>query len=104
MKEWQTFVRKFSDMKEGKRELFIKDLAEGPRKYDTTHVIAKVSRKKTAVKNPDKLWLRSESGIRYPEPWYISIEKELPEYVEGKPWTSVFDALDVAERQHSKSK
>ena len=102
MKEWQTFVRKFSDMKEGKRELFIKDLTEGPRKYDTRHVIATVSRKKTNLKNPDKLWLRSESGIRYPEPWYISIEKEMAEYVAGKPWTSVFDALEVAEKLHIK--
>jgi hypothetical protein len=102
MKEWQTFVRKFSDMKEGKRELFIKDLTEGPRKYDTRHVIAKVSRKKTNLKNPNKLWLRSESGIRYPEPWYLSIEKEMAEYVEGKPWTSVFDALDIAEKLRTK--
>lgn len=102
MKEWQTFVRKFSDMKEGKRELFIKDLTEGSRKYDTKHVIGKVSRKKTNLKNPDKLWLRSESGIRYPEAWYISLEEELAEYVAGKPWTSVFDALEAAEKLQSK--
>lgn len=101
MKEWQTFVRKFSDMKEGKRELFIKDLAPGPRKYDTRHVLAKVSRKKDPLKKPDKLWLRSESGIRHPDPWYIEIDRELAEYVSGKPWSSVFDALEAAGKRRS---
>jgi hypothetical protein len=98
MKEWQTFVRKFADMKEGKRELFIKDLAEGPRKYDTKHVMATVSRVKDALNNPDILWFRSESGIKYPDPWYIAIEREMPEYIAGKPWNSVFDALEFAEK------
>jgi len=42
MKEWLTFTRKFSDLKEGRRELFIKDLSEGPRKYDTKHVVATI--------------------------------------------------------------
>ena len=98
MKQWQTFVRKFSDMKEGRRELFIKDLTEGPAKYDTRHVIAHVARKKKSLKNPDMLWLRSESGIKYPEPWYLSIEKEMEAYVPGKPWHDVFEALAVAEK------
>ncbi len=98
MKEWQTFVRKFSDMHEGKRELFIKDLTEGPAKYDTKHVIAQVSRKQSELANPDIMWVRSESGIRYPEPWYIKIERELPEYIAGLPWHSVFDSLEKSEK------
>lgn len=98
MKQWQTFVRRFSDMREGKRELFIKDLTEGKTKYDTKHVIAKVSRKKDDLQNPDILWIRSESGIRYPEPWYIIIDQELEAYIAGKPWASVFDALEKAEK------
>jgi len=100
MKEWQTFVRKFSDMKEGKQELFIKDLARGPRKYDTHHVLAKVSRKKETLKKPETLWLRSESGVRHPTPWYVHIEKELAEYGEGNPWSSVFDALEKRNQQN----
>ncbi len=98
MKEWQTFVRKFSDMKEGRRELFIKDLTEGPRKYDTRHVIANVARKKGNLNSPDVLWLRSESGIKDPEPWYVSIEQEKEAYIPGKPWSDVFEALAIAEK------
>ncbi len=101
MNEWQTFVRKFADMREGKRELFIKDIAEGPRKYDTHHVIADVSRTKKGLKDPQILWIRSESGIRFPEPWYMSIKKELEPYIPGKPWQSVFDALDRDEKARS---
>ncbi len=101
MKEWQTFVRKFADMKEGKRELFIKDLTPGPAKYDTRHVIAQVSRSKDGLNNPDTLWFRSESGVRYHEPWYLTIERELAPYIAGKPWQSVFDALEIAEKSLS---
>ena len=101
MKEWQTFVRKFSDMKEGKRELFVKDLTAGPAKYDTRHVIAQVSRNRDGLNNPDVLWFRSESGIRYHEPWYLAVEKELEPYIAGKPWQSVFDALEMSEKSLS---
>jgi len=85
-KEWQTFVRKFEDMREGEVELFIKDLTPGPRKYDTKHVKAKVARSKSALPGGEILWIRSESGTMAPEPFYISITKELPEWIEGKPW------------------
>ena len=98
MKEWQTFIRKFSDMKEGRHELFIKDLTEGPRKYDTSHVIANVARKKDNLNNPEILWFRSESGIKYPEPWYMTIEREMEAYIPGKPWHDVFEALAIAEK------
>ena len=93
-KEWQTFVRKFEDMKEGEVELFIKDLTPGPRKYDTRHVRAKVARSKTTLPDGEILWIRSESGIRAPEPFYMIINEELPEWIEGKPWENVFDALE----------
>ena len=98
-KEWQTFVRKFEDMKEGEAELFIKDLTPGPRKYDNKHVKAKISRSKTA--ETDILWLRSESGSVAPEPWYIDIQEELPEWVPGRPWENVFDAIDRAQKEKS---
>lgn len=100
-KEWQTFVRKFKDMKEGEVELFIKDLTPGPRKYDTKHVRAKVSRSKATLPAGDILWIRSESGIRIQEPFYMSIIEELPEWVEGRPYENVFDAIDRKQKKGS---
>ena len=102
MKEWQTFVRRFSDMKEGERELFIKDLTEGKRKYDTRHVLATVAKTKDGMKNPDILWIRGESGERVKRPWYIQIKKELPEYVAGKPWEDLLEVMEKNQRQEAK--
>lgn len=97
-KEWQTFVRKFEDMKEGEVELFIKDLTPGPAKYDCRHVRARVSKAKSASSEGDILWLRSESGGKAPEPWDIKILEELPPWVQGKPWENVFDAIEKAQK------
>ncbi len=94
MKEWQTFVRRFRDMKEGERELFIKDLTPGKTKYDTRHVIATVAKTKTGMKGPDILWVRGESGERVREPWYIKIKKELEECIPGRPWDDLLEALE----------
>ncbi len=92
--EWQTFVRRFDDMKEGEQEIFIKSLAAGPRKYDTKHVRARVAKSKQSLPNGDALWLRSESGARHSEPWYVEILEELPEWVPGRPWEDVIAVLD----------
>lgn len=93
-KEWQTFVGKFSDMREGELKLFIKDLTPGPRKYDTKFVRAIVKKSKNSLPDGDILYIRSESGLRAPEPWYIKILEELPEWVPGKPWEDVFKAIE----------
>jgi hypothetical protein len=93
-KEWQTFVRRFEDMKEGELELFIKDLMSGPRKYDTKHVRAKVAKSREVLSDGDVLWIRSESGITALEPWYLKILEELPEWVPGKPWENVLDIIE----------
>ena len=93
MKEWQTFVRRFSDMKEGERELFIKDLTAGKAKYDTKHVIAVVAMNKEDMENPDLLWIRGESGERAEQPWYIKIKREMPEYVPGRPWDDLLETM-----------
>jgi hypothetical protein len=93
MKEWQTFLRRFSDMREGKRELFIKDLTPGKTKYDTKHVIGTISRSNS--KNSDILWARGESGEKDETPWYITIEEVLKEeWVPGKPYEDVLDAIE----------
>jgi hypothetical protein len=94
MKEWQTFVRRFRDMKEGEeRELFIKDLTPGKAKYDTKHVIATVAKAKAGMKDPDILWIRGESGEKAKQPWYIKIKKELPEYIAGRPWDDLLEIM-----------
>jgi len=98
-KEWQTFVRKFEDMKEGEVELFIKDLTPGPRKYDTKHVRAKVARRKEDLPEGDILWIRSESGLRFSEPWYIKILEELPPWVPGRPWEDLFEVMEKTKRE-----
>jgi hypothetical protein len=92
-REYQTFVRQFRDLKEGKQELFIKDLTVGPRKYDTKHVLAEVSRNPERMSDGDILRIRSESGTLLPQPWGIKILKELPESVPGQPWEDVFKAM-----------
>jgi len=95
-KEWQTFVRKFDDLKEGKVRLFIKDLTPGPRKYDTKFVEAQVAKSKEALPDGDLLYIRSESGLKIPHPWYIRITRERPPFVSGKPWEDVFAAVERA--------
>ena len=96
-KEWQTFVRKYSDLREGIVELFIKDLTPGARKYDTTHVLAEITKTKGKLPGADSiLWVRGESGLRDPEPYYMKIMETLPEWVAGRPHGNVFDAIAVA--------
>lgn len=91
-KEWQTFVRKYEDMKEGSIKLFIKDLTPGPRKYDTKFVKATVSKK--SLPDGDVLWIRGESGLKGPDSWSIKIEEELPPCIEGEPYENVLDAVE----------
>ena len=93
-KEWQTFVRRFEDLKEGEVELFVKDLTPGSKKYNTRHVRATVAKAKGALPEGELLWIRSESGITALEPWYIRILEELPEWVPGKPWENVLDITE----------
>jgi hypothetical protein len=92
-KEYQTFVRQFKDLKEGRQELFIKDLTPGPQKYDTKHVLAEVSRTPEKMTDGDLLRIRSESGILLAQVWGIKILKELPESVPGQPWEDVFKVI-----------
>jgi hypothetical protein len=91
--EYQTFVRQFKDLREGRQELFIKDLTSGPRKYDTKHVLAEISSHPEKMTDGDILRIRSESGILLPQVWGIKILKELPESVPGQPWEDVFKAM-----------
>ena len=96
--EWQTFVRKYEDMKEGLVRIFIKDLTPGPARYDTRQVRATVSRSKEALPGAEILWVRGESGLRSPEPYYIKIHEVLDPWVPGKPWQNVFEAIERLEK------
>ncbi|MEM3484347.1 MAG: hypothetical protein QXQ64_02600 [Candidatus Bathyarchaeia archaeon] len=98
MREWETFVWKFGDIKMGRQELFIKDLTDGKYKYDTKHVVAVVSNTKGSLENADILWVRSQTGQRLETPLYISIEKEMEPWIPGKPWDDVLETLDKRNR------
>lgn len=102
-REWQTFFRKYEDLKIGKTQLFIKDLTPGPDRYNTVHVKALISRVKDDLPGADILWLRSESGLRAEQPLYIRILEELPPYIPGRPYEDVFAALDRAQKEWNKS-
>jgi len=97
-REYLTFVRNFKDLKEGKQELFIKDLTPGPRKYDTKHVLAEISSRPQKIPNGQILRIRSESGALLPQPWRIRIIEELPESVLGQPWEDVYEAIEKQKR------
>jgi hypothetical protein len=92
-REYVTFVRKISDLAEGKRTLFIKDLTAGPRKYDTRLVRAELARRSEEGPDDNVLWIRSETGYLHPQPWTIRILEELPPHVPGQPWQDVFASL-----------
>ncbi len=92
-KEYLTYVRQYADLRDGVRNLFIKDLTPGPRKYDTKQVQAMISNSPANLPESDVLWVRSEMGVLDPNPWAIKILEDLPDYVEGRPYTDIFVAL-----------
>ncbi len=92
-KEWVAYVRRISDLSEGKQTLFIKDLTPGPRKYDTKLVKAELAKSAEKLPEGDTLWTRSETGYLHAQPWKIKILEELSPYIPGQPWEDVFAAL-----------
>ena len=91
--EYVTFVRRLQDLSEGKELLFIKDLTPGPRKYDTKLVRANLSRQADKFPEGNLLWIRSETGRLFPEPWSMEVLEELPPYVPGQPWQDLYPAM-----------
>lgn len=90
MTEYQTFVRRFSNLTAGRHVIFIKDLTPGQRKYDSRLVLAQISDQPQEGPDWDRLWLRSESGRKLEKPWAIKIVKEMGEVVDGGPYEDVF--------------
>ena len=84
-KEYLTFVTNMEDLKEGQEvKLTIRDLTPGPRKYEARVVKARVfhSPQPQAL---DTLWVRSWTGVLYPQPWAIQIVEEVGECEPGLP-------------------
>jgi hypothetical protein len=92
-KEYLTYVRKFADIKEDTRKIFLKDLTPGPKKYNTRLVKAEIYFNYDEAAGMDKLWVRSETGVLDSRPKGIKILEELGEYVQGRPWSDVFASL-----------
>ena len=76
------------------KNILIKNLTPGPKKYDTKRVRAKVAKSKTSLTGGDVLWIRSESGLKASDPWYMEILDELSESIPGRPWENVLDAMN----------
>ncbi|HKZ50252.1 MAG TPA: phenylphosphate carboxylase subunit gamma [Dehalococcoidia bacterium] len=94
MAEYETFLRALDDFQEGQEApLILRELAPGPRKYRARHVTAQLSRSPKTFADADLLWVRSKTGIRLSQPWFIKITGELPDRIPGEPYTDVFAAL-----------
>lgn len=87
-KEYQTFVADLDSIPEEREvEMVIKDLTPGPRKYDSSRVKAIVSKSANKFPDGDLLWVRSEVGALYPEPWKIKIIETLPDLIPSPPYS-----------------
>jgi hypothetical protein len=86
-KEYAVFVENIrKDLPEG-REIVItvKDLTPGRRKYENRVVKAIVSSTPAKLPEEDILWVRSWTGVLYPNPWTIRIAEEVGEIIPGVP-------------------
>jgi len=85
-KEYLTFVSSLEGLPENQEiQLVIRDLTPGPQKYDARYVKAIVSSSPEKLSDNDILWVRSQVGVLYPEPWYIKIIIEIGEYPAEAP-------------------
>ena len=74
MAEYDTYVDTLEEISQGQEiELFVRDLAPGPRKYAAKHVRAVVSSSGEQLPDGELLWLRFMTGVKHPEPWRIKI-------------------------------
>jgi len=85
-KEYLTFIPDIKDLIENQEiKLTIKDLTPGPRKYDARIVKAILSSDSGRLPDGDILWVRSWTGVLYPQPWAIKVLGELEETEAGLP-------------------
>lgn len=85
-REYVSFIPDIKDLIENQEvTLTIKDLTPGPRKYDARIVKAILASSPTGLPDGDVLWVRSWTGVLYPQPWAIRIVEELEETEAGLP-------------------
>ena len=92
---WETFVRRPGDLKEGDEiPMVLRDLTPGRKKYRMSHVIAMVRRDPEQMM--DLLRVRTVVGVQLPETWGVSIIRDLPIELEGRPYRDFYEALKAA--------
>lgn len=85
-REYLTFVPDIKDLIENTEiELTIKELTPGPHKYEAHIVKAILSSSPAGLPDGDVLWVRSWTGVLYPQPWVIKITGEVGETMAGMP-------------------
>ena len=103
-KSWETFVRRPGDLREGAElPLALLDLNPGRKKYSVRHVVATVSRNPEEMPHVDTLFVRTVVGVLLPETWGITILRDLPIEVPGKPYHDFFASLKAAARDGDKT-
>jgi len=94
---WETFVRRPGDLKEAiEMPMVLRDLTPGKRKYQMRHVVAAVSRKPGDMASMDILHVRTVVGVLLNETWGVSILKDLPVELPGRPYHDFYEALRKA--------
>ncbi len=77
-KEYDTFVNSLDELPDGEEcRIVVRDLAPGRHKYNSIYVRALVSSSTEKVPEADTLWVRSELGRLYPQPWKIKVIEQL---------------------------
>lgn len=103
-RSWETFVRRPTDLREGvELPLALRDLNPGRKKYSMRHVMATVSRNPKDLPQMDTLSVRTVVGVLLPEIWGITILRDLPIELPGKPYHDFFASLKAAARGGDKT-
>lgn len=86
-KEYLVFVESLESELHFDREiqLTLKDLTPGPRKYDNRVVKARVSPNPADLPGADVLYVRSWTGVQYPQTFAVKVTEELGALVPGVP-------------------
>lgn len=94
---YETFARDAGHVLSGKEVvLSLRDLTPGRKKYRGFNVRAVVSRPPRA--GEPVMWIRSVVGEKDPEPCSVNIIEELPDVIEGAPYSDFFAALKRLEK------
>lgn len=95
-KQFMTFVKDMNELVEDvELALAVRDLAPGRRKYDCKIVKAILVSSPRKLPDGDILWIRSWTGVLYPEPWAIKIMASLDETLHGRPHEETLSQLEV---------